>query len=272
MEIVQRATNPWGQDVLLGIDWSLFWIALIAGGVFLILHLALRRRWIGEEKKAAANAPDDPGLPQKIQRHSLASRLFHAVMGISMILLLITGFLPKVGLQFAWLEIHWITGLILTASIVFHIIHATFFQSLKNVWVGVKDLGDMIREMRKAVTGGEPPDKPGKYPAAQKMFHHAATLAGMAAIITGILMMWRIEQPLWAQDDYKFFGDAGWGWVYVLHGVGGVVLVTLTVAHVYFAILPEKRWMTWSMILGWIDRKDYLRHHDPAKWPVTGGK
>jgi len=26
------------------------------------------------------------------------------------------------------------------------------------------------------------------------------------------------------------------------------------------------------MILGWIDRKDYLRHHDPAKWPVTGGK
>ena len=51
MELVQRATNPWGQDVLLGIDWSLFWIALIAGGVFLILHLALRRRWIGEEEE-----------------------------------------------------------------------------------------------------------------------------------------------------------------------------------------------------------------------------
>ena len=56
MPFTESAINPWGQDVLIGIDWSLFWIALVAGGVFLILHLALRRRWIGAEKKAAASA------------------------------------------------------------------------------------------------------------------------------------------------------------------------------------------------------------------------
>ncbi len=47
-------------------------------------------------------------------------------------------------------------------------------------------------------------------------------------------------------------------------------LIVLVAAHIYFAIRPEKRWMTWSMILGWVDREHYLAHHDPEKWVVSG--
>ena len=45
-------------------------------------------------------------------------------------------------------------------------------------------------------------------------------------------------------------------------------LVGLVIAHVYFAVRPEKWWITKSMILGWITRRQYLEHHDPERWTV----
>ena len=45
-------------------------------------------------------------------------------------------------------------------------------------------------------------------------------------------------------------------------------MITLIMVHVYFGIRPEKMWMTRSMFHGWISREDYLRHHDPQRWPV----
>ena len=56
---------------------------------------------------------------------------------------------------------------------------------------------------------------------------------------------------------------------YVTHGLAGVGLVGLVIAHVYFAVRPEKWWITKSMILGWITRRQYLEHHEPSRWPVT---
>jgi hypothetical protein len=37
---------------------------------------------------------------------------------------------------------------------------------------------------------------------------------------------------------------------------------------VYFAIRPEKWWITKSMIFGWITRRQYIEHHEPERWPV----
>ena len=52
----------------------------------------------------------------------------------------------------------------------------------------------------------------------------------------------------------------------------GVALVGLVIAHVYFAIRPEKWWITKSMIFGWVSRRNYLEHHDPARWKVRYGR
>ncbi len=60
-----------------------------------------------------------------------------------------------------------------------------------------------------------------------------------------------------------------WGWMYVLHGFAGVGFIAMTMAHVYFAIRPEKLEMTKSMIFGSVSREHYLDHHDPERWPVT---
>jgi cytochrome b subunit of formate dehydrogenase len=119
--------------------------------------------------------------------------------------------------------------------------------------------------MRYMLGGSTPPPKPGKYPVDHKMYHHAVTLAGFAAMITGVLMLFRIDTPIFARNPYMYT-DSTWGWIYVLHGVGGVLLVGLTITHVYFAILPEKRWITRSMIKGWITRGELQAHHDPKRW------
>ena len=67
------------------------------------------------------------------------------------------------------------------------------------------------------------------------------------------------------------FSDAVWGWIYVIHGVCGIGLIFLVIAHVYFAIRPEKRWMTWSMINGWIDSRPLPLPGEPRPRTLGGG-
>jgi len=86
-----------------------------------------------------------------------------------------------------------------------------------------------------------------------------------------MFMMSRIRQPLFTRNPY-LFADATWGVTYVLHGVMGVALVGLVIAHVYFAVRPDKWWITRGMILGYITKRQYLEHHDPQRWNVRGAK
>jgi hypothetical protein len=47
-----------------------------------------------------------------------------------------------------------------------------------------------------------------------------------------------------------------------------MVTVTLLMVHVYFALRPEKLWLTRSMIVGWITPEEYADQHDPERWTV----
>ena len=57
--------------------------------------------------------------------------------------------------------------------------------------------------------------------------------------------------------------------MYALHGLGAVLFVLLTLTHIYFAVRPDKIWLTKSMIFGSVDREQYLAHHDPNRWNVS---
>ena len=57
------------------------------------------------------------------------------------------------------------------------------------------------------------------------------------------------------------------GWqVCARQPMGYAGLVGMVIAHIYFAIRPEKLWITKSMFLGYITRRDYLANHDPKRW------
>jgi cytochrome b subunit of formate dehydrogenase len=271
MDLVKWGLNPWGQDILTHVSWTLFWASLFAGLMFLVAHggymllSAHRKRPETEtDRLEAAHAT----LPTRIERHSLLARLFHWVMAAAMFVLLFTAFLPVVGVQFAWVTWHWIAGLVLTGSILFHIVHASVWLDFWSIWVGPKDIPELKAEILRELGRDVPGPKPGKYPLGNRLYHTVIVVAGLAAVVTGILMLWRVRTPFFTRDPY-LFSDRVWGFTYVLHGLAGVGLVGLVIAHVYFAVRPEKWWITKSMLLGWITRRQYLEHHEPERWRVV---
>ena len=228
--------------------------------------LSAHRKRSAAETAALEAAHKD--LPEHIERHTFMARMFHWVMAASMFVLLFTAFLPIAGFRFPWVTWHWMAGLVLTASIIYHIVHATFWLDFWSIWVGPKDIPEFKSEIMLELGREVPGYRPGKYPLGNKLYHLAIVVVGFAAVITGLLMMPRIRTPLFERDPY-YMADATWGFTYVLHGLAGVGLVGLVIAHVYFAVRPDKWWITKGMILGWVPRRMYLEHHDPQRWKVT---
>ena len=269
MELWRRAANPWNQEVLIGISFDLMWAALIAGIVFVTGH-ALWVRRLATANGHGDDAPAPPGLPMRILRHTFSARAFHWLMAISMFALLITAFFPWAGIQFPWVTIHWLAGVLLILTVIYHIIHSTFWQDFWSMWVGKDDVETAKREVKRFF-GKEQPEGPkaAKYPLDHKMYHHAIVVVTFAAVATGVLMMFRVDTWFWARNPY-ILSDAMWGVVYVVHGLSGVALISLVIAHIYFAIRPEKWWITMSMFNGFVNRKEYLEHHDPERWAGDG--
>ncbi len=269
MDLVTWARSPWGEDILTHISWSLFYASLLGGVLFLLAHggyMLFSRHHKRESSEVDRMEAERPGLPPRITRHSFVARMFHWVMAVSMLVLVVTAFFPIVGVQFAWVEWHWMAGLLLTASILFHVIHATFFLDFWSIWVGPKDIPELKTEILREMGREDiPGPRPGKYPLGNRLYHLAVMVAGLVVIATGIVMMWRVRTGIVDRNPY-IMSDPAWGLTYVLHGLMGVGFVGLVIAHIYFALRPEKFWITKSMIFGYITRRQYLEHHDPDRW------
>jgi cytochrome b subunit of formate dehydrogenase len=271
MEWFRWERNPWGQEILIGLSWDLIWVAVAAGALLIVAHALLYYwRWRGAGTGTISETLPKQ-LPEKILRHSVASRVFHWVMAASVLTLLFTAFLPIWGVKFSWVTAHWIAGLVLTAAIIFHIIHASLWKGLGLMWINSQDLSDGWLVVKEAMgSSGSAPGKPGKNPLENKLFHHVVAIATLAAIITGLIMMAKVDTPWWKRNPYVLSDDT-WGIIYIIHGAGSVALITLIMAHLYFAVRPEKRWITLSMLHGWIPRDRYLEHYDESRWPVGEG-
>jgi len=269
MGIIEWATSPFGQDVPIHIAWFLIWVAGIAGIAFMVVHV-IYMRYFAREREFEGVEPQErvAKLPAKIPRHSFAARMFHWVMAAAMFVLLFTAFLPKLGVQFNWVTYHWVAGMVLTASILFHIIHAVFHMDFWAIWPDLADLEDAWRRFQRFI--GQPAAMPrrfAKYPLENKVYHGAVLITGMSVILTGVFMMFRVRTNFLPRNPY-LFGDMTWGLMYVLHGLAGVGLITLVIVHVYFAVRPEKFAITESMIFGSMSREFYLKEHDPQRWLV----
>ena len=215
-----------------------------------------------------AEGADTPDPARKLIRHALADRLLHWGMAACTLLLLGTAFLPILGWQFAWVTIHWIGGVVFTVLVLAHIARASLRRNLRSMWVDRVDLRGVVQLARWSLRiAAAPPPLPGKYSLAQKLIHHAFTLVCTATIVTGGLMLVKIDTPWWERDPY-WLGEDTWGAIYVIHDLAALLLITMVMTHVYFALRPEKLHFTRSMILGWITRREYNRYHDRTRWPV----
>ena len=189
-----------------------------------------------------------------VTRHAPIDRVFHWITALAVLLLLASAFLPIVGLKFSWVPLHWITGVVLTAAVLFHLVRASFFQRLRCMWIRVKDFRDVADGRRAA-----------KYTLAQKLMHAAMGIAVMVVTATGVVMLAKVDTPFWKRNPYLLEADT-WGWVYVLHGASALLILTLTMAHIYFSLLPEKRAYLRAMIGGQMTREEAAAFHDPKRW------
>jgi formate dehydrogenase subunit gamma len=214
--------------------------------------------------RATAGVPATAG---RVARHALPDRLFHWLGAACVLILLGTAFLPILGLAFGWVTVHWVAGLVLIGAVLFHIVRVLMRGTLGSMWLGRADVADAVDVVRSTLARKLPSRRPGKYSVAQKFIHHAFAVVVLATAITGGLMLARIDTPWWQRNPY-LLADATWGIVYVLHGLGALLLVTMVMMHVYFALRPEKLKFTRAMILGWITRREFDEHHDPKRWQV----
>jgi len=201
-----------------------------------------------------------PVSSERVMRHAAVDRAFHGLTGLAVLTLLGTGVLPVLGVKFSWVTIHWITGVLLTLLVLFHLVRATFWQKLRCMWIGMRDLRDTLQKA-----------PPGKYSLAQKLMHHAMSVMVLTAVATGVCMLAKVDTPWWKRDPYFFAADT-WGIIYVLHGLAALSAITLIMIHVYFALLPEKRLYLRAMWRGWITPAELAANHDPKRWQGQRGK
>ena len=270
MDIFTYGRDPWGREVFTHVAWNASWVFAYIGITFLVAHAAYillsahRPRSDAETDSLAARHTH---LPTRVARHSFMARLFHWVMAGAVFVLLVTAFFPIIGMRFDWVNWHWTAGLVLTGSLIYYIIHTTFWLDFWSIWVGPRDIpefrAEILRELGQDVTG----PKPAKYPIGNRLYHLILVFVGTVVTVTGVCMVVRIGTPFLARNPY-LLGEGTWGYVYVFHGLTGLSLVGLVGAHVYFAIRPSKWWVTRSMILGWITRREYLKHYEPNRWQI----
>jgi len=184
--------------------------------------------------------PGDTGI-----RHQWPDRLFHWTMALSVIVLCASAFLPILGLRFDWVPVHWITGFVLVAAILFHWLRVVLVHGIGEMVPGRDDVSEVLGDLRvRSDAAG-----PAKYDAYQKSYHWLSGLVVLVLAATGLLMMAKIDTPWWRRDP-SILSDAQWGLVYVTHGFAALAILFLVILHVYFALLPEHWGMLTSMIRG----------------------
>ena len=109
------------------------------------------------------------------------------------------------------------------------------------------------------------------YPIGNRLYHLVLTFVGCTVSVTGLVMLWRMGTPFITPNPY-ILGEATWGWVYVIHGMVGLSLAGLIIAHIIFGMRPKNWWLTKSMLIGSISKREYLEHHEPARWRIKPRK
>jgi cytochrome b subunit of formate dehydrogenase len=204
----------------------------------------------------------------KVVRHAGPDRLIHWLIAAAMLALLATAFLPILGIDFAWVAIHWWAGVVLSAAVLVHVLRVLIAGKRGPILPGARDLRDAIAAARSNLRREAPAaPRPGKYTVSQKLIHLAFVLVVLAAIATGGMMMVKVDTPWWDRNPY-WLPDAAWGIVHVVHGFAALLLITLVMIHVYFALRPEKSLYLRAMILGYITRDEFMRRHDPQRWRI----
>lgn len=192
-------------------------------------------------------------LPPDLVRHAGVDRAFHWLCAVLMVLLLVTSLFPILGIRFAWLELHWTSGVLLTVLVLLHIGRALRGRTGRLMKLQRADFDELKGARR-----------PGKYSLQQKLIHLAWSVAILVAIATGVVLMVKAGTPFFTRNPY-ILSYRTWGVLTLLHDLAALLSVFLVMVHVYFGLLPEKRLYLRSMLGGNVRRDELAIEHDLDK-------
>src|SRR5262245_48947300 len=139
----------------------------------------------------------------RIRRHVLGGRAYYWLMAACVVTLLATAFLPIIGYKFEWLGLHWTTGVALSALVLIHIVRAVIWQDFWAMMIDGADLRNGWRHLSQALgRKGTVPGRPGKYNVPQKLYHAGIAVLVLSIVATGLLMLLKIDTPLWRRNPY----------------------------------------------------------------------
>ncbi|HSC72150.1 MAG TPA: cytochrome b/b6 domain-containing protein [Candidatus Methylomirabilis sp.] len=212
-----------------------------------------------------------------IQRFTLNERLQHALLMLSTLVLLITGFSLLfhevwIGRWLLWLEggvqgrglIHRWAAAVLIAVCTYHFLYVLFtgrghaqFMHMRPRW---QDIREFVQVMRLNLGRSAPRPAFDRFDYRQKFQYWAFLLAGASMIVSG-LALWFATETLAVMPKWLFDLLA------VLHGRESVVIfLVLFLWHLYDVHLrPEVFPMDWSWITGQIRLSD-LRERHPLEY------
>ena len=103
----------------------------------------------------------------RIVRHALRDRVLHWITAACVLVLLGPAFLPIVGLDFPWVAVQWMTGVVLAVAVLLHVVSVLARGTLSSMWIGRADLADIVDVAGATLRRALPTRKPGKYSVAQ---------------------------------------------------------------------------------------------------------
>jgi len=295
---VLRYEQSFGQQVVVGLTWDVLLVfAFVAALVFLI-HFVVRDllnptghtpRSGEESSEEIARSLEAQGVAE-VRRFSAAQRASHWIMAIAVFLLMLSGFLimnssvtVKTVLGASWLLIHEVSAIVLIGYVLFHVGHVASKGTWGEMWFGRADAADLWVRLKNFVGATQEYPKQFKYPSAQKLLHWSVTGATLGLVLTGLVLLRRVQTPLWdAAREFSFLGVTfGLGgatagemglvpWSFVLHDFLAVATLALVMGHVYFALRPREWAITRSMVTGTVSATAYAEKYSPTSWAVSG--
>lgn len=293
---VFRYTESFGRRVVVGLSWDVVLIFAFVAALTFLIHFVVRDLFNPAEHtpregegttEEIADSLEAQGI-EEVPRFTAAQRASHWIMAISVFLLMLSGFLimnadvtVRTFLGVSWLVVHEVSAIVLIGYVIFHLGHVAWKGTWTEMWFGRRDAEDLWVRGKNLVGLADEYPRQFKYPSAQKLLHQGVTLATLGLIVTGLVLLRRVQTPLWdTTREFSFlgieFGIGGTGlssmglvpWSFVIHDFLAVVLLALVMGHVYFAIRPNEWAITRSMVTGTVSARAYAEKYSPTSWSV----
>lgn len=246
------------------VNWiKIIYMILIVGTIgFMLLHNFLL--WLHKARVARR----DP--TRTVVRMNLNQRIQHAVLVVSFVILVISGFaLAWPNSFFAWFFgpsealrriVHRVAAVVMIAIGLYHLAYMTFTkegrQGLKDLWVRFSDGRDVVNALAYSVGLSKKKPEFGRFSYAEKMEYWAGMWGTLVMALTGLVIWYAVAVATWVPR---------W-WVDIATTIHfyEAILATLAILvwHLYGVIFsPDVYPMNWAWFDGKMSEEQYRHEH-----------